>query len=355
MDMKNYKDELNNIHAPEDLIKRTLEKVHEEQASIEAEEANSRINETYGRINETNSSQIGDNVPESGKVSFFEKYRKYIVAGSSLAAAALVLILAVNVIRLNKNSSSTMSETYQADNAFSEESADDMEEFADESDMAAEETADDSDMAAAETAESMDEAFESEETAEADDSDGGIGYYNLLASSEEADKISLVIPEETSDANTFTEDTLDGESMKYKSDGKGEREDTGNMSQDDYSELTGINLETLFKEVTVKSENIYTKMDDTGKSLEDDYARFDIESSGKTVVSVSKSRTLAPEDLLSGKSSNIEGYTVYLGKSDSNDSYVAAFDINGIHLLLNSEKVTQDEFETYLMQLLNYK
>ena len=40
MIMEKYKEELNSIHAPEDLILRTLSRVHEEEEKIKAEEDN---------------------------------------------------------------------------------------------------------------------------------------------------------------------------------------------------------------------------------------------------------------------------------------------------------------------------
>lgn len=101
--MSNYKEELNNIHAPEDLILRTLNKVHEEEKKVEAE-TEQKIETTY---NDSNVSRI--------------KPKRIITTVSSIAAAAAVLIIALSAGGLFKgysedstSSSDMMMETTQA-------------------------------------------------------------------------------------------------------------------------------------------------------------------------------------------------------------------------------------------------
>lgn len=101
--MSNYKEELNNIHAPEDLILRTLNKVHEEEKKVEAE-TEQKIETTY---NDSNVTRI--------------KPKRIITTVSSIAAAAVVLILALSAGGFFKgyredsaSSSDMMMETTQA-------------------------------------------------------------------------------------------------------------------------------------------------------------------------------------------------------------------------------------------------
>ena len=101
--MSNYKEELNNIHAPEDLILRTLNKVHEEEKKVEAE-TEQKIETTY---NDSNVSRI--------------KPKRIITTVSSIAAAAAVLIIALSAGGFFKgysedstSSSDMMMETTQA-------------------------------------------------------------------------------------------------------------------------------------------------------------------------------------------------------------------------------------------------
>lgn len=101
--MSNYKEELNNIHAPEDLILRTLNKVHEEEKKVEAE-TEQKIETTY---NDSNVTRI--------------KPKRIITTVSSIAAAAAVLIIALSAGGFFKgysedstSSSDMMMETTQA-------------------------------------------------------------------------------------------------------------------------------------------------------------------------------------------------------------------------------------------------
>ena len=101
--MSNYKEELNNIHAPENLILRTLNKVHEEEKKVEAE-TEQKIETTY---NDSNVTRI--------------KPKRIITTVSSIAAAAAVLILALSAGGFFKgyredsaSSSDMMMETTQA-------------------------------------------------------------------------------------------------------------------------------------------------------------------------------------------------------------------------------------------------
>lgn len=101
--MSNYKEELNNIHAPEDLILRTLNKVHEEEKKVEAE-TEQKIETTF---NDSNVTRI--------------KPKRIITTVSSIAAAAAVLIIALSAGGFFKgysedstSSSDMMMETTQA-------------------------------------------------------------------------------------------------------------------------------------------------------------------------------------------------------------------------------------------------
>ncbi len=91
--MSSYKEELNNIHAPEDLILKTLNKVHEEEKKVEAE-------------NEIKASSLyKEETKETEDNSFYSKFetgksrgkiRRVVVTISTLAAAAAVLLLAMS-------------------------------------------------------------------------------------------------------------------------------------------------------------------------------------------------------------------------------------------------------------------
>ncbi|SEP89103.1 hypothetical protein SAMN02910369_00782 [Lachnospiraceae bacterium NE2001] len=154
--MSSYKEELNNIHAPEDLILRTLSRVHEEEQKVQAEKAQIMMNQTENvetQMNQTENAQTGmkeaDNkvtrfyIDESysgqstdANEDFYSQYGtgkkrgklgRIIVTFSSIVAAAVVLIIAMNagLFRGGSMDSATSYETTQASNEASDMSTSD--------------------------------------------------------------------------------------------------------------------------------------------------------------------------------------------------------------------------------------
>lgn len=191
-----YKEELNNIHAPEDLIMKTLARVREEENKVQAEKAPvntpNYIDPTYSNnsgsiygagnqnrynyVGETDQSDYSQQSANSQKVSFFSKYKKPIATFATVLAAAAVLILAMKAGIFGgrqMSDSATSSETTQsadsaASSASSSATADDRAESTTEAaaDYEAEESAEDSGDMSAETeaSDSYDDAEETEET-----------------------------------------------------------------------------------------------------------------------------------------------------------------------------------------------
>ena len=91
--MSSYKEELNNIHAPEDLILKTLNKVHEEEKKVEAEKEIKASSLYKEETKETEDNSFYSKY-ETGKTR--GKVRRVVVTISTLAAAAAVLLLAMS-------------------------------------------------------------------------------------------------------------------------------------------------------------------------------------------------------------------------------------------------------------------
>ena len=194
-----YKEELNNIHAPEALIMKTLGKVREEEAKVEAEKA-SNDNVIYKRFDPAaEKEETTNNVYTPVKRSFGEKYKKPIIIVSTLVAAAAVLILAMKAGIGFKGSSSTMdsasSDTSSYDSAASSDSA-----ASAASDMAAEDTAEDSYM----------------DGAAADDSSDSSSSKNKKSSSSRGDETAAESTEASYDA-AASDDSYSEDSMDYQS------------------------------------------------------------------------------------------------------------------------------------------
>ena len=182
-----YKEELNNIHAPEDLIMKTLARVREEESKVQAEKAETAV-QPAPTVMAANTEQVNIKTEQSymdptysaaqeesykpAKVSFFSKYKKPIATFVTIAAAAAVLIFAMKAGIFGgrqMSDSSTSSETaHNSESAASSDSESVAEATTAASyESAAEETAeaDDSDMAAESAAsDSYEDAEESEGT-----------------------------------------------------------------------------------------------------------------------------------------------------------------------------------------------
>ncbi len=186
-----YKEELNNIHAPEDLIMKTLARVREEESKVQAEKAETAV-QPAPTVMAANTEQVNIKTEQSymnptysaaqeesykpAKVSFFSKYKKPIATFVTIAAAAAVLIFAMKAGIFGgrqMSDSSTSSETaHNSESAASSAASSDSESVAEATtaasyESAAEETAeaDDSDMAAESAAsDSYEDAEESEGT-----------------------------------------------------------------------------------------------------------------------------------------------------------------------------------------------
>ena len=199
-----YKDELNNIHAPEALIMKTLGKVREEEAKVEAEKA-SNDNVIYKRFDPAaEKEETSNEVYTPARRSFGEKYKKPIILVSTLVAAAAVLILAMKAGIGFKGSSSTM------DSASSDSSASYSESAAsDDSSSSAASAA--SDMAAEDTA-----AEDSYMESAADDSSDSSSSKNKKSSSSRGDETAAESTEASYD--DAASDSYDSEdSMDYQS------------------------------------------------------------------------------------------------------------------------------------------
>ena len=126
--MEKYIEEMNNIHAPEALILKTLARVHEEEQKVNEEKSESGIQENQitgteyrEAINKDNVNNVIEFVPseDTKKRNRKELIRKFIIGGSTVAAAAIVLIIALNVSNLGRPNYSSES-TAPSDSAATE-------------------------------------------------------------------------------------------------------------------------------------------------------------------------------------------------------------------------------------------
>lgn len=74
---------------------------------------------------------------------------------------------------------------------------------------------------------------------------------------------------------------------------------------------------------------------------------------GTIMIRSSAVETVAPESLLAGEVTDINGYSVYLGKNETDHSYSAAFVKEKEYYYLYTKNASQKEFESFLKKFLN--
>ena len=376
--MEKYIEEMNNIHAPEALILKTLERVHEEEQKVNEERSESGIQENQitgteyrEAINKDNVNNVIEFVPseDTKKRNRKELIRKFIIGGSTVAAAAVVLIIALNVRNLNSPNYSSESSDY-SDSAATEaavsDEADEAEESYDDSYVAEDtESFDGVSSGAAKSddsymAESSAAAEESEAAEAADDISGK--YYNEIDDSSKTlnvnddataanDSEGTDLGSTDSDRATYGEETYD---IKGKIDGlDGTIIGGESVSLSEYSTYIGVDLEKTFELLAYDETYFQVVTGDDGQELTDDLGRILLNvEDGTAIVQISKNRTIAPEQLLNGTPSYISDKMVYIGKSKLSESYYAAFEMNGVNFYLKMTDTTKDAFEDIISRLI---
>ncbi|MCR5103687.1 MAG: hypothetical protein K6B68_04445 [Eubacterium sp.] len=368
--MEKYIEEMNNIHAPEALILKTLARVHEEEQKVNEEKSESGIQENQitgteyrEAINKDNVNNVIEFVPseDTKKRNRKELIRKFIIGGSTVAAAAVVLIIALNVRNLNSHNYSSESSDY-SDSAATEAAVADEAEESYEDSYVAEDTesfdgvssgadkSDDSYMAESSA------AAEESETAEAADDISG-KYYNEIDDSSKTlnandDATAAGDSEGTdSDRATYGEETYD---IKGKIDGlDGNIIGGESVSLSEYSTYIGVDLEKTFELLAYDETYFQVVTGDDGQELTDDLGRILLNvEDGTAIVQISKNRTIAPEQLLNGTPSYISDKMVYIGKSKLSESYYAAFEMNGVNFYLKMTDTTKAAFEDIISRVI---
>ena len=343
MIMERYKEELNNIHAPEDLIMKTLLKVHEEEAKVEEEKraAETVVTETVKA--ETNVTDFASH--KSNK----NRYKLFITVGSTLAAAALILLIAKGMrstgdYSATDTASDTATSTYTETADFAEDAAAEDSYDNTMSEMAADDSyddaaaADDSDyMEATTTADTYDD-MEADYSDDADDSDdskhtkqSGVGllYNPLTGPGYKAGTSNVSSAAATSNS------------------------DEGNVTIEDYSSYAEYDMNLLVSRLSTASQKYYITENEDG-SIKNDRALIEMYTSGQNAtLALSKTTELASDELLQGMRTTVAGNEVRLGEYEEYNTYYAAFRLGEMNAVLIGREITKDEFESILADILN--
>ncbi|MBR6402469.1 MAG: hypothetical protein IKS48_03715 [Eubacterium sp.] len=325
--MDKYKEELNDIHAPEALIMKTLAKVHEEEKKVEEEKKTAYEKKTEVNTIDTAVKEDTSNEETTGKVkkvNFIQKYRKFVLTASSLAAAAIILIIALNMNSMHGNNSTMQSDAPSSQSA--------TEAVAEDSDMADSSYED----SKAETA-----VAESAETTETENA------IDIKTESKTVRAEEYIDATESPENNaTYSLGTESGMSLNADTAGA-----FRTLSIADYSVRIGLDLNKIIDRMNVEDEivNISTDSDDQ----EHDLCSIKLaEESGNAEILISKSDPIRPQELLNGTPSYISGREVYIGGNSEGGKSCAYFEISGVGFLLQTSGISRDEFNTHLNELI---
>ncbi|MCR5214269.1 MAG: hypothetical protein K6E10_07615 [Eubacterium sp.] len=254
---ENYKQELDNIHAPEALIMRTLDKVHEEERRISAENnvhGDDGINNPDNSYtsNVTNISNTRDESNSPVKINFFKKYRKEIsiLTGVLAAAALLMLVVRTGILdRSGKDMASDSATSYEASDGASMNEEAMYEESAAEEAEAEDSNFYDSSSANSEKSEAMEETADSEIAKNYEEATEAAETYE--------DTETIDIAEEAAESSdNAAEAEADGMNEANDS-GIGGQTLTGGWTISETTEITE-ELKTLFEGATEGAEEKYS-------------------------------------------------------------------------------------------------
>ena len=260
------------------------------------------------------------------KVNFAQKYRKYIVAVSTFAAAAIILIIALNMNSMKNNlyeATAPSDNTECATEAYGEE--------AESSDEAYEDAAESDVVSGGENAAEVTEASVAEST-EASMSETA-GDYSAEAAEDDSKRESL--NSKKSYGTTLNIDDIG----TYQT-----------MSLSEYSELIGIDISPIKESMQLENEIVYvsSKEDESGQDKGDIRLKCD---TGNADILISRSNSIVPQGLMNGIPTDIDGREVYIGEYSNDQVYIAYFDINGVSFSLQTVGVEKEEFNTMLEDL----
>ena len=394
MIMERYKEELNNLHAPEDLIMRTLMRVHEEEEKVKAENATNidadptnvgptnvdptnvgptnvgptnvgptNVGPTYvGQTNMSQNNQDDRSVvyrfedyngtkPKTEeykyvhKKTFAEKYRVFIVAGSTVAAAALILFLAMGL--KSNNSSTTMSDTaYETTQASADDSykSESQADYAEEAAESAESAESDS---YSETVEQ-----EAEETTSAQEynskNKSSDNTYTYEEEAEDEEEMSDSAANATSEENRLVYATLDSSPFAGTSSSSAAASDKDDVTIDEYSDYLDFDLKQYTSILSFDNAEYTIKCNEEGTPVYDNgiiRLKSDI---GNANLIISKISQLATDDFLNEEPSVINGTKVLLGEYPSQNGLYAAYTIGDINFMVSTYDMSKEDFEALL-------
>ena len=352
--MEKFKEELNNIHAPEDLIMKTLARVHEEEKKVEEEKTvktdkaeTLEKTETVEKVDnavETPEVKSGFGYMDSNyteveskedseeektgnirKVNFAQRYRKYIVAVSTFAAAAIILIIALNMNSMKNN-------LYEA-TAPSDNTECATEAYMEEAESADDAKTDDSESALVSGGESAAESTEASVAETQEDFS--------LNTAESDNKRDDSLTSDESYGSTLNINPCDEDVASFKL-----------MSFSDYSKLIGVDVSPIKESFQLEEDTVKVSIDGDKIAYDEGIIILKGETGYDGLLLISRSNSVYPQKILNEIPTDIDGREVYIGEYSDDHICMAYFEVNGIGFFLQTEGIEREEFNTMLEKLL---
>ena len=116
-----------------------------------------------------------------------------------------------------------------------------------------------------------------------------------------------------------------------------------------YNDYLGKDMVNVSEDMTLVQEDIYVCYDDAQSEIIEDEGTFYYNMDGHQImVKVSKTLEVAPEELLAGEASEWDDMTVYAGKNEAGNQLFAAVEQGELHYFVMGLNLSESEFEDFL-------
>lgn len=124
-----------------------------------------------------------------------------------------------------------------------------------------------------------------------------------------------------------------------------------NLDVETYSDYLGINITEWVEDAVLIKSEICVSYENEQIVTDEGTFYYNVEGD-QVMVKISKTGEVAPEDLLRGMSSEVDGQIVFAGVNETEKERLAAFEYGDVSCLIMSYNMDQTEFESFLEKLL---
>lgn len=125
------------------------------------------------------------------------------------------------------------------------------------------------------------------------------------------------------------------------------------ITLEEYEQYLKVDIEERLNDYTIEKERIFVCYDSDSGEIVEDEGIFYLKAEERTMVlKISQTGQPAPEEILSGETSDINGVAVFAGRSKATGQLIAAFEVEGVKYYLVCEDMPKRRFKNILKYLL---